>query len=214
MSAAVSPLSTHKFYAGEGGLRVPLIIRAPIAFADDRPRGQIASGFTHVTDITPTLLELAGVSHPGTPSGPEPMTGRSLLPLLRDTTARIRAPGETLGYELAGNAALFEGDLKLVRNLPPVGNGEWMLFDIARDPGETRDLRAARPEDFQRLLEAYQRFESEDGVQPLPKGYTPQRQVSLNALRRVILPSLLWPAIVIVFLTLLWRVLRRRRRLE
>lgn len=214
VSAAVSPLSTHKFYAGEGGLRVPLIIRAPIAFADDRPRGQIASGFTHVTDITPTLLELAGVSHPGTQSGPEPMTGRSLLPLLRDTTARIRAPGETLGYELAGNAALFEGDLKLVRNLPPVGNGEWMLFDIARDPGETRDLRAVRPEDFQRLLEAYQRFESEDGVQPLPEGYTPQRQVSLNALRRVILPSLLWPAIVIVGLTLLWRVLRRRRRLE
>ena len=212
VSAAVSPLSTHKFYAGEGGLRVPLIIRTPAAFADDQPRGQIASGFTHVTDITPTLLELAGVSHPGKPGGLEPMTGRSLVPLLRDTTAQIRGTDETLGYELAGNAALFGGDLKLVRNLPPAGDGQWRLFDIARDPGETRDLRSARPEDFRRLLEAYQRFEVEDGVQTLPEGYTPQRQVSLNALRRVILPQLAWPAAVTVVLTIIWLIARRRRR--
>ncbi|MEY2625254.1 MAG: Arylsulfatase [Pseudomonadota bacterium] len=212
VSAAVSPLSTHKFYAGEGGLRVPLIIRTPVAFADGQPRGQIASGFTHVTDIAPTLLELAGVSHPGKPGGPEPMTGRSLVPLLRDTTAQIRGTDETLGYELAGNAALFGGDLKLVRNLPPIGDGQWRLFDIARDPGETRDLRSARPEDFRRLLEAYQKFEIEDGVQALPEGYTPQSQVSLNALRRVILPQLIWPATIIAVFTILWLLLRRRRR--
>jgi len=212
VSAAVSPLSTHKFYAGEGGLRVPLIIRTPVAFADGQPRGQIASGFTHVTDIAPTLLELAGVSHPGKPGGPEPMTGRSLVPLLRDTTAQIRGTDETLGYELAGNAALFGGDLKLVRNLPPIGDGQWRLFDIARDPGETRDLRSARPEDFRRLLEAYQKFEVEDGVQALPEGYTPQSQVSLNALRRVILPQLIWPATIIAVFTILWLLLRRRRR--
>ena len=212
VSAAVSPLSTHKFYAGEGGLRVPLIIRTPVAFADGQPRGQIASGFTHVTDIAPTLLELAGVSHPGKPGGTEPMTGRSLVPLLRDTTAQIRGTDETLGYELAGNAALFGGDLKLVRNLPPIGDGQWRLFDIARDPGETRDLRSARPEDFRRLLEAYQKFEIEDGVQALPEGYTPQSQVSLNALRRVILPQLIWPATIIAVFTILWLLLRRRRR--
>lgn len=212
VSAAVSPLSTHKFYAGEGGLRVPLIIRAPAAFADGQRRGQIASGFTHVTDITPTLLEFAGVSHPSKPGGPEPMTGRSLVPMLRDTNAKIRGIDETLGYELAGNAAIFGGDLKLVRNQPPVGDGQWQLFDIARDPGETRDLRSIRPDDFQRLLEAYQRFEIEDGVQALPEGYTPQQQVSLNALRRVILPQLIWPAASIVVLTILWLLLRRRRR--
>lgn len=212
VSAAVSPLSTHKFYAGEGGLRVPLIIRAPAAFAVGQQGGQIASSFTHVTDITPTLLEFAGVSHPGKPGGLEPMTGRSLVPLLRDTNSKIRGIDETLGYELAGNAAMFGGDLKLVRNLPPVGDGRWQLFDIARDPGETKDLRSTQAEDFQRLLEAYQRFEIDDGVQALPEGYTPQRQVSLNALRRVILPQLIWPAAITVVLTILWLLLRRRRR--
>jgi hypothetical protein len=140
------------------------------------------------------------------------MTGRSLVPPLRDASAEIRAPNETLGYELAGNAALFEGDLKLVRNLPPVGNGEWQLFDIARDPGETQNLRAAQPADFQRLLAAYQRFEVEDGVLPLPEGYQPQRQVTINALRRVILPQLLWPAVAVSIFTILWVLIRRRRR--
>ena len=212
VSAAVSPLSTHKFYAGEGGLRVPLIIRAPAAFAVGQQGGQIAPSFTHVTDITPTLLEFAGVSHPGKPGGLEPMTGRSLVPLLRDTNSKIRGIDETLGYELAGNAAMFGGDLKLVRNLPPVGDGRWQLFDIARDPGETKDLRSTQAEDFQRLLEAYQRFEIDDGVQALPEGYTPQRQVSFNALRRVILPQLIWPAAITVVLTILWLLLRRRRR--
>ncbi len=212
VSAAVSPLSTHKFYAGEGGLRVPLIIRAPAAFAVGQQGGQIASSFTHVTDITPTLLEFAGVSHPGKPGGLEPMTGRSLVPLLRDTNSKIRGIDETLGYELAGNAAMFGGDLKLVRNLPPVGDGRWQLFDIARDPGETKDLRSTQAEDFQRLLQAYQRFEIDDGVQALPEGYTPQRQVSFNALRRVILPQLIWPAAITVVLTILWLLLRRRRR--
>jgi len=212
VSAAVSPLSTHKFYAGEGGLRVPLIFRPAASLGESPTRGRVAPSFTHVTDITPTLLELAGVSHPGAAGGPEPMTGRSLVPMLRDISAQIREPRETLGYELAGNAALFEGDLKLVRNLPPVGDGRWQLFDIARDPGETRDLSVSRPEDFRRLLAAYQRFEIEDGVQALPEGYTPQRQVSLNAARRVILPQLAWPAAITVGLALLWLIIRRRRR--
>lgn len=212
VSAAVSPLSTHKFYAGEGGLRVPLIIRAPTTSAFSDTRGRIAPNFTHVTDITPTLLELAGVSHPGAPGGIEPATGRSLAPLLRDHTAQIRGPTDTLGYELAGNAALFAGDLKLVRNLPPIGDGEWRLFDIASDPGETQDLRAARPEDYRRLLKAYQRFETDDGVQKLPAGYSPQQQVSINALRRVILPGLVWPAAIVIALALLWFGLRRRHR--
>lgn len=211
-SAAASPLAAHKFYAGEGGLRVPLIVRAPAATVRGE-RGTVVSGFTHVTDIAPTLLELAGVPHPGRDGGVEPMIGRSLLHTMQGLAPSSRGSNEWLGYELAGNAALFLGDLKLVRNLPPVGNGEWQLFDIARDPGETRDLRAERPEDFRRLLEAYQRFERENGVLPLPEGYDAREQVSMNAFRRVILPSLMWPAIGLggLVVLVLW-FLRRRRR--
>ena len=211
-SAAVSPLATHKFYAGEGGLRVPLIVRGPAPLPQGASGGSIFTGLTHVTDITPTLLDIAGIPYPDGRIGAQPLAGRSLLPVLRGVADRARMPTDPIGYELAGNAALFAGDLKLVRNQPPVGNGEWQLFNIARDPGETRDLRAVQPEEFARLLDAYRRFERDENVLPLPEGYEPRRQVTLNALRRVILPSLAWPGIAVLIAGLgVWIWWRRRR---
>jgi arylsulfatase/uncharacterized sulfatase len=211
-SAAVSPLATHKFYAGEGGLRVPLIVRGPALLPQGASGGRIFTGLTHVTDITPTLLDIAGIPYPDGRIGAQPLAGRSLLPVLRGVADRARMPTDPIGYELAGNAALFAGDLKLVRNQPPVGNGEWQLFNIARDPGETRDLRAVQPEEFARLLDAYRRFERDENVLPLPEGYEPRRQVTLNALRRVILPSLAWPGIAVLIAGLgVWIWWRRRR---
>lgn len=218
-SAAAAPLATHKFYAGEGGLRVPLIISGPVGGASTdgkaaTARGGIHSGFTYVTDITPTLLELAGLEHPGRADGVEPLQGKSLLPVLRGLAERIRKPEEWVGYELAGNAALFAGDLKLVRNLPPIGDGDWQLFDITNDPGETRDLRDSRVKDFERLLNYYKTFEREEGVLPLPEGYEPREQVTRNALRRVILPSLTGPLLALLGVGLVWLLWRRRGTLR
>lgn len=211
-SVAAAPLATHKFYAGEGGLRVPLIISGPDVLPKDQTGGRIHGGFTHVMDVTPTLLELARVPHPGRSAGVEPLQGKSLMPVLKGLAASNRTATEPVGYELAGNAALFAGDLKLVRNLPPVGSGEWQLFDIARDPGETRDLRTSYPEDFARLLAAYRKFERDEGVLPLPEGYSPLEQVSRNAVRRVILPELAGPAVGLLGALALWWLWRRRRR--
>lgn len=214
--AAASPLATWKFYAGEGGLRVPLIV----AGVPGAQAGGIVKSFAHVTDIAPTLLELAGIVHPGAARGDgapgaRPFaapTGRSLLPVLRGETARVRAPGETLGYELAGNAALFRDDLKLVRNRPPVGDGRWRLFDIAADPGETQDLAAARPQDYAAMQAAWERWARDNGVLPMPDGYEPRRQVLLNALRFVYLPMLAWLLPALALAGGAWILWRRRRR--
>jgi len=87
------------------------------------------------------------------------LSGRSLLPMLRDPTRRHRDADEAIGYELAGHGALFRGDLKLLRIPPPAGDGRWRLYDITNDPGETRDLSLARPTDYADMIAAYTRYE-------------------------------------------------------
>jgi arylsulfatase/uncharacterized sulfatase len=184
-SAAASPLRGYKFTASEGGLRVPLVISYPGNSAV--AKGRVAHGFAHVVDIAPTLLALAGAPA-ATHEGKEPMTGHSLMPMLTGAATAVRAPDEATGYELSGNAVLWKGDLKLVKNLPPYGTGRWQLFDIVRDPGETRDLVHARPAAVKAMQADYAAFAKGDGVLAMPAGYTAPDQIIANAL-----DTLLWP---------------------
>lgn len=186
-SAAAAPLATYKFYAGEGGVRVPLIIAGVPGMAGN----QIHASLAHVKDIAPTLLELAQLAAPGTSyqgRAIEPLSGRSLLPVLQGRASRVHAADEAIGYELSGNMALFKGDLKLIKNIPPVGDGQWHLYDIARDPGETRDLREALPQVFAALQADYAAYAEANGVLPMPEGYDPIRQILINSLLNVYVP--------------------------
>ena len=192
--AATSPLSTYKFFAGEGGIRVPLIISGvPNMMKDASPR--IHQSLTHVNDIVPTLLDLAKVQHPGTTYKGQtiyPVTGHSLLPVISGTAKRVRGPDEVLGYELSGNKALFKGDYKLLSNLAPVGDGQWHLYNIVKDPGETQDLQQALPELFQTLQADYAKWSKANGVLDMPKAYDPIEQVIVNSLVFVYWPRYQW----------------------
>lgn len=216
-SAAAAPLATYKFYSGEGGIRVPLIV----AGAPGIPAGAIHHGFTHVNDIAPTLLELASVAPPPgryRDRPVEPMTGRSLLPALHGRTDRIHPADEAIGYELSGNQALFKGDLKLIRIIPPVGDNLWRLYDIVRDPGETRDLAAQMPQQFEAMKRDYEDYARRNGVLPMPEGYDPIRQVEINAFFNVYVPRYRAPVLTVLALVLAvlgWRLWQRatgRRR--
>jgi arylsulfatase A-like enzyme len=180
-SASVSPLAYYKFYTGEGGMRVPLIIAG-----ESLPRKQqLNHAFAWATDITPTILTLAGVERPGARYGGrpvEPMIGRDLAPLLTGAAGRVYGEDDAVGYELTGHAALFQGDYKLVVNQPPVGDGQWRLYDIVNDPGETLDLSDRMPLRFQRMLSRYERYRRDNGVLPLPPGYTQMKQLVANTL--------------------------------
>lgn len=181
-SAAVSPLAFYKFYAGEGGLRVPLIFSgAPLAGAPAQ-----TNAFAWATDIAATILSFAGVEHPTDRFGGRPVlpiTGKDLTPVLRGEAPRVYGESETVGYELTGHAALFQGDYKISRNLPPLGDGEWRLYNIVRDPGEVHDLKETMPDRFGGMLEAYAQFENENQVLPIPPGYNQRRQLVINTLR-------------------------------
>ncbi len=197
-SAAASPLAYYKFYAGEGGMRVPLIVAGETL----PQKGVLSRAFSFVTDITPTILSFAGVRPPderyaGRPV--EPMIGRSLAPVLLTDAERVYGPEDTVGYELAGHAALFQGDYKIVYNRSPLGGDRWRLFNIVEDPGESHDLATELPGRFQRMLSAYERYAQDNMVLPIPPGYDHRKQLVLNTLYA----SVREPFLVLILLVLL-----------
>lgn len=212
-SAAASPFGGYKFFAGEGGLRTPLIVAGVPGIQSNH----IAKTFTHVTDIVPTLLEVAGVpAHNGEYQGRavEPLIGSSLMPVLQGTAERVHPEDQAIGYELSGSAALFKGDYKLVKSLKPVGNEQWHLYNIVTDPGETIDLQAQMPERFQRMQADYAEYARVNGVLPMPVGYDYMHQGQMYALNHVVIPKLkaVAPPLVAVVVLLVGVVVWRRRR--
>jgi len=175
-SATAAPGALFKFYTTEGGVHAPLIVAGPGV----APRRVDARAF--VTDIAPTLLERAGVVVQE--DGGVPMSGRSMGALLAGQADAIRGPDEAIGIEVSGNAALYRGDYKLVRNLPRYGDGRWRLFNIVADPGETNDLADAEPELFASMQAAYAEYAAANGVLEVPDGYDAQRQVARNAIKK------------------------------
>jgi arylsulfatase/uncharacterized sulfatase len=214
-SASVSPLRGYKFTASEGGLRVPMIMAWPGNPAIKG--GSVAAGFAHVTDMPLTLLMLAGVApQQGSFSGRrvEPMIGMDLSPMLTGAASSVHSPDKPLGYELSGNAVLFKGDYKLVKNLPPYGDGRWRLYNITTDPGEAHNLSGSEPERFVAMQKDYAAFAKANKVLPMPEGYTAPDQILENALRNLLIPRLLrlWPMGVLLLMTAAAVIWWRRRR--
>jgi arylsulfatase A-like enzyme len=180
-SAAASPLAYYKFYAGEGGMRVPLII-AGKPLATQQP---LTQAFAWATDISPTILSLTGVSQPAARYAGQPvqaMTGRDLSPILLGAAEQVYNSDDAVGYELTDHGVLFQGNYKLVINQPPRGDGQWRLFNIVSDPGETVDLSSTQALRFQRMLSQYEQYRRDNKVVQVPPGYNQIKQVMLNIL--------------------------------
>jgi arylsulfatase len=65
---------------------------------------------------------------------------------------------------MAGGKWLRQGDYKAVMVPPPFGEGEWQLFDMAKDPGETDDLSNTHPQKLEELKTAWKQYADEVGV--------------------------------------------------
>jgi arylsulfatase len=161
--AATAPSRLHKAFTTEGGIRVAGFVTWP---GFDRQHA-IGTAFSTVMDIAPTVLELAGVTHPGTEyRGREvaPMRGRSLLPYLSGDTEAVHDDVTGTGWELFGRRAIRQGDWKALHLPEPYGPGAWQLYDLSTDPGEIVDLAASHPEKLAELLVLWDRYVEDTGV--------------------------------------------------
>ena len=165
--AGNTPLRMFKGYTSQGGVRAPAFFHYPRAMQTAVLNDSIVT----VKDVMPTLLELAGIEHPGagTFQGREvqAMQGRSVVPVLTGARNSIREPGDFMGWELFGKQALRQGDWKILYvpsipsrdvRLPVLKPGQWQLYNLADDPAEMNDLAYSNPEKLREMLALWERY--------------------------------------------------------
>lgn len=149
----------HGFHLGELGIwtkhvnyematRIPFVIAAPGVTESGSFTGQLAE----TVDLFPTLAELAGLP---TPRGPQSIDGTSLVPVLRDSTARVRdhayhcfPRGGKLGR------AIRTENYRLVDWRPiadPTANPVYELYDYTQGTVETENIATSNPEVVSKL---------------------------------------------------------------
>ena len=216
--ASNTPFYSYKGSPFSGGMRVPLIVSQP---------GRVAAGtrtnsFGYVTDITPTLLDIAGVTPPGERyrgRPVHPIMGESMRALLEGRQEQVHDASRTTVYELAGGIAVWRGNYKLVTsstNAIPARIGP-QLFDTANDPLERHNLAQQHPEIVSELYQAYRDYVERYRVIEVPPDYRAWEQVTRNGREQFIAKNRVALALAGLVLLLLvasivkWQVKRRRR---
>ncbi len=168
-----SPFRWYKQNTHEGGVHVPMIMHWPERLGPG-VAGTKRAQFVSVSDVTPTIYELLGVTAPAVYRGIEqmPITGHSFAAALEDPTA---AAANTLQYfENAGSRALIaELDGTWWKAVTKHNQGDdydtepWELYDLSADPSECNDLAGADPERLSQLVDLWWSEAERHGVLPL-----------------------------------------------
>ncbi len=143
----------HGFHLGDHGIwtkhtnyeqanRIPILIFAPGVTEPGSATKQLAES----VDIFPTLAELAGLPKP---VGPQPIDGVSLVPVLKDSSARVRDhayhayPKAKLGRAIR-TVRYRLVEWRVIGAAPE--SAEYELYDYESDPLERENLAAKKPE--------------------------------------------------------------------
>jgi len=161
--ASMSPSRLFKAFPSEGGIRAPLLVKPAGEMSDS---GDINQSFFHVRDITPTILDFAGIDQPKVFNGRnvKPIQGRSVLEFLEGKEDSPYPNASKVGYELFGMKAYFVGDWKILRMPKPYGTGEWQLYNLRQDPAEINDLSEQFPDKLKEMVALWEKYKKDNGV--------------------------------------------------
>ncbi len=155
-----TPMRGFKASLHEGGVATPMIFH----WADGiGTPGTISRQVGHLSDIFPTVLEIAGAEHPAEYAGRKihPLDGRSLLPQIRGDSQSAR----TICWNYEKFSAVRSGKWKAVRQSKnrQEPDGVWQLYDLSEDRSETRDVSARNPEVVESLWRKWEDWRRDVG---------------------------------------------------
>ncbi|MDD7983562.1 arylsulfatase [Lentisphaera marina] len=139
-----TPFRKFKITEHEGGNTSPLIARWPARIKNTKA---ICPQVSHIIDIMPTCLEIAGVKE-------DKLEGKSILPYLINPEKEPES--RQLFWEHFGNRAVRIGDWKMVA----LKKKAWELYNMNDDRTELRNLIETHPERAKELLKAYKSWEA------------------------------------------------------
>ena len=154
-----TPLRLYKHFTQEGGISTPCIAHWPEGIGT--PDKWIRQP-SHVMDLMPTLMEVAGATYPDKLHGKaiQPTEGRSLLPAMQGNALPERA----IGFDHEAAHALRKGDWKLVWSKRMPREIAWELYNLAEDRCETNDLAKKYPERVKAMAAEWKRWADRVGV--------------------------------------------------
>ena len=162
-----APLRYFKGFPVEGGVRTPAIF----SFPGRIEAGMVSAERANVLDMPVTLLDYAGVVHPGVAdngAAMPPLGGKSMRPFLQGASGQVHAPEDYFAYVIMGRRGLVQGDFKIVWMNEPWGEGaRWSLFNLADDPAERIDLADTHPDRLAALRALWETYVADNGVIPL-----------------------------------------------
>ncbi|MFK7851090.1 MAG: sulfatase [Akkermansiaceae bacterium] len=143
-----TPLNGEKGMLAEGGIHTPFVISWPGTI----PAGQKYSHPVSALDVAATAVAISDCE-----TAPGDLDGKNLIPFLKGDDKS--APHEFLAWRWIAQAAIREGDWKLLRG----GDREY-LYDLGTDLKEKKNLAAEHPEIADRLRKRLKSWT--DGLTP------------------------------------------------
>ncbi|MCF8571493.1 arylsulfatase [Gordonia sp. HY002] len=163
-----------RFYKGQtfaGGVRVPFLLSWPGGLARAADDNGVRRQFSYVTDLAPTLLDLAGIQTPPTRHGlpAADRDGVSVVDVFRDSSAA--SPHTEQYAEFGGHRGFYRDGWKLLSlhdgDPTHVDRPVWELYDMRTDPAETHDVAAEHPDVVAELAAAWDEAAWHNTVFPL-----------------------------------------------
>lgn len=146
-----APLRGSKSTMWEGGLRVPFIMR----WRGRLPAATVSDAFLTSLEILPTLLAASGTPAPSDVI----LDGFDMLPVLRGEVPSSRTE---MFWQRRSDKAARVDHWKWLDSAKGAG-----LYDLASDPGETKDLSAEKPEVLKMMHDRFDEWRREmDAAEP------------------------------------------------